>query len=48
MLIEDVELAKLAMTHRFIGGIDALDTQMADGDDTFLVVMIERILGWID
>ncbi len=48
VLIEDVELAKLAMTHRFIGGIDALDTQMADGDDTFLVVMIERILGWID
>ena len=47
-LIADVTTTKELLAHRMIGTGEVLDTAMADSDDTFMEVMAQRVVGWVD
>jgi aminoglycoside phosphotransferase (APT) family kinase protein len=45
-LIDDVELTKVLMAHRFVCAIDTLDTQMGS-EEALIDILFERVIGWI-
>ncbi|MCB0991580.1 MAG: phosphotransferase [Acidimicrobiales bacterium] len=47
MLCSDVEVSKLVLAHRMVCSADVLNTQMADEPDSFLDLMVQRVVGWI-
>ena len=47
-LVADVEATKLVLAHRFVASTDAIDTQIADGDESLLEIMLERVVGWMN
>ncbi|HJM27989.1 MAG: phosphotransferase [Acidimicrobiales bacterium] len=47
LLLEDVRLTKLLLAHRLVGGRDAFDTELQDTDETFVDVLVKRVVGWI-
>tara|TARA_B100000686_G_C16765030_1_gene961217 strand:- start:923 stop:2092 length:1170 start_codon:yes stop_codon:yes gene_type:complete len=47
LLLEDVRLTKLLLAHRLVGGRDAFDTELQDNDDSFVDVLVKRVVGWI-
>ena len=47
-LVADVETSKLVLAHRFVCVTDNLDTAMEGRDETFIRILVERIVGWIE
>ncbi len=47
MLCSDVEASKLVLAHRMVCTIDVLNTQLADEPDSFIDLMVKRIVGWM-
>jgi hypothetical protein len=47
LLLEDVRVTKLLLAHRLVGGRDAFDTELQDSDETFVDVLVKRVVGWI-
>ena len=47
-LVSDVEVTKIALAHRFVCVLDTFDTQMEGNDETFVELMMQRVMGWID
>ena len=47
-LLEDVRLTKLLLAHRLVGGRDAFDTELQESDQTFVDVLVQRVVGWIE
>ena len=46
-LVDDVELTKLLLAHRLVGSRDAFDTELQNSDETFVDVVVKRVVGWI-
>ena len=46
-LVDDVELTKLLLAHRLVGSRDAFDTELQNSDETFVDVLVKRVVGWI-
>ena len=46
-LVDDVELTKLLLAHRLVGSRDAFDTGLQNSDETFVDVVVKRVVGWI-
>ena len=46
-LVYDVELTKLLLAHRLVGSRDAFDTELQNSDETFVDVVVKRVVGWI-
>ena len=46
-LVDDVELTKLLLAHRLVSSRDAFDTQLQNSDETFVDVLVKRVVGWI-
>tara|TARA_B100000953_G_scaffold283518_1_gene262531 strand:+ start:647 stop:1819 length:1173 start_codon:yes stop_codon:yes gene_type:complete len=47
-LLEDIRLTKLLLAHRFVGGRDAFDTELQGSDQTFVDLLVQRVIGWIE
>ena len=47
-LLEDVRLTKLLLAHRLVGGRDSFDTELQGSDQTFVDVLVQRVVGWIE
>ena len=46
-LVHDVDLTKLLLAHRLVGSRDAFDTELQNSDETFVDVLVKRVVGWI-
>ena len=46
-LVDDVELTKLLLAHRLVGSRDAFDTELQNSNETFVDVVVKRVVGWI-
>ena len=46
-LVADVDLTKLLLAHRLVGSRDAFDTELQNSDETFVDVLVKRVVGWI-
>ena len=46
-LVDDVELTKLLLAHRLVGSRVAFDTELQNSDETFVDVVVKRVVGWI-
>ncbi|MEC8974747.1 MAG: oxidoreductase family protein [Actinomycetota bacterium] len=47
-LLEDIRLTKLLLAHRLVGGRDSFDTELQGSDQTFVDVLVQRVVGWIE
>lgn len=47
-LMADVTVTKELLAHRMIGTGEVLDTALANGDDSFMDVMVKRVIGWVE
>jgi len=47
-LMVDAQLTKELLAHRVVGGADVLETQVEGRDESFIDVLLMRIVGWID
>lgn len=47
-LIADVERTKILLAHRMVGSGDTLDTQMDGEDESFIDLLVMRVMGWVD
>jgi hypothetical protein len=48
MFLEDVRLTKLLLAHRLVGGRDSFETELQDNDETFVDLLVKRVVGWIE
>ena len=48
MLLEDIRLTKSLLAHRLVGGRDAFDTELKESDQTFVDLLVQRVVGWIE
>jgi Ecdysteroid kinase-like family len=43
----DVMLTKRVLAHRFVGTVDGFDTTVAGGDESFVDLMVGRVMDWV-
>ncbi|MCP4962014.1 MAG: phosphotransferase [Actinomycetia bacterium] len=47
MFCSDVEASKMVLAHRMVCSSDVLNTQMSDQPDSFVDLLVKRVVGWI-
>ena len=47
-LLEDIRLTKLLLAHRLVSGREAFETDLQGTDETFIEVLVQRVVGWIE
>ena len=48
LCLEDIRLTKLLLAHRLVSGRDAFETDLEGTDQTFVDVLVQRVVGWIE
>ena len=48
MLLSDVEATKRMLAHRMVVTVDTLETEIEGSNSSFVDILVERVVGWID
>ncbi|NNC76207.1 MAG: phosphotransferase [Acidimicrobiia bacterium] len=46
-LLADNEATKLLLAHRFVGSLDSIETEMAGQPESFIELLVQRVVGWV-